>query len=144
MTLSYLADIVTLIAGAMTILGLSGLLSWSYFHKNESPLSERVLTIFAYSIKTSLACVLTYYAYWLWSWFYLWLLVDFWGSALHMAKFYWNQEEAPRYLFAYFFSLALFVPLYVSSVIALYSSSFVPIKRLAVAIFKKNSESSNK
>lgn len=57
MDLDYVADVVSIIAGTMTILGISGIVSLSLFTKRESLLSNRVLSVFAMSVKIFLCLV---------------------------------------------------------------------------------------
>lgn len=55
--LSFIADVVGVISGTMAIIGLGGLLSWSFFRERAEPLPNAVLGVFVYSLKTGL-CLL--------------------------------------------------------------------------------------
>ena len=56
--LNYYADIIGIISGLMSIVGISGILGWSIFRKGKSPLANTILQIFAYSIKIFLCIIL--------------------------------------------------------------------------------------
>jgi hypothetical protein len=49
-----LANLITIIAGVMTIFGIGGLVSWSIFHRDRSGLAEHVVQICSYSLKVFL------------------------------------------------------------------------------------------
>jgi len=56
--LSYYADIIGIVSGVMSIVGISGILGWSIFGKGKNPLSRTILMFFAYSVKAFLCIVL--------------------------------------------------------------------------------------
>ena len=49
--LSYWADIISIVSGGMTILGISGILTSSLVKKGETPFSNSVIRVLAYSIR---------------------------------------------------------------------------------------------
>lgn len=74
--LNLYAAIISIISGSMTILGISGFLSWSFFQRDQNLLASKALEVMAYSIKVFMCIVL----------FFLLLLVFFvpWEAAVSL------------------------------------------------------------
>ena len=137
MTFSKFADIVTVISGLMTILGVSGVVSWGFFARGGSQLARSIVTAFAYSIKTAVAGLLLGPAYWMWFEIHTFTLVLLNGS-LHMAFLYWDAERPLSYVAAYAVSLAIVVPIFLVAVTCIYKSSMAPVKQLFAALRGKS------
>ncbi|MCB0450967.1 MAG: hypothetical protein KDC97_12695 [Confluentibacter sp.] len=133
--LSGIADIITIIAGTMTILGVSGLVTWSFFKEKKGGFPEIILSIFVYSIKTALCLViLPVMALIL---FFPWMIaVGFSGGDINAFPFSGREFPLGNYIGTLVISM-LAVPLYVliSASIYLWSPSpFIKFYR----IFSRN------
>ena len=55
--LQTIANIISIIAGIITILGIGGIVTWSLSKKGKSQFSDTVLSVFSYGIKT-VSCII--------------------------------------------------------------------------------------
>lgn len=127
--LSFIADIVGIVTGFMTLLGIGGIFTWSVFNKKNSPLSERVWEIFGYSIKTFLCLFLTAALYQP-----FWLLVSFAAVIFGDGSMKGLQEaiaiRSVPYMLGAVVLGSLFLPLWVTLCMCIYTWSFSPLMRL--------------
>ena len=133
--ISNIADIITIIAGTMTILGISGFLTWSMFKEKNGLLSDKLLSIFSYSIKCALCLAILPF---------IGLLVFFpWIFAVSLAGgdtsgFPFSGRELPlgNYIGTFIIAL-LIVPIYVVICSCILEWSFMPLSRFAKAFSRK-------
>jgi len=126
---SNFADIITVVSGIMTILGVSGFLTWSIFKGKDGLLSEKLLSIFAYSVKSaiciSLLPILAMLLYFPWMFF-----VGFAGGDINATPFSGRAWPIANYVGTTV--LALFVvPAYVVICACIFEWSFDPLGRFA-------------
>jgi hypothetical protein len=139
MNWDFLSKAIAITADIMTIIGLSGILTWSIFHK-ESRLADKVLEIFAYSIKTFFCLII-------FSVFYLIFIVLFaysrlfltglTGVSADMSNFWWSSKDSIGVLLAYLIAGLIAIPLFIISCACIFQWSFNPFKGL-LSKFKRN------
>lgn len=112
--LSYIADIVSLIAGSMTILGIGGVVTWSFARNRPSQFNEKVITIFSYSTKIFLCVV----AAWpilmpasIAKFMLLMFIRDIFEVEIKLDPF-WDSGHPLPYLAVYIFISLLAIPIY--------------------------------
>ena len=147
--LSFMADVLGIISGVLAILGVGGLLSWSVFHRGTA-LSEKVLVVFAYALKTFLCIALLG--------FMLIQASQFWDQAVYFLggddswyKLVPTEEEhifnqVRKSMFEMYFSvenvistiitLAGLIPIYIILVACIYRWSLEPLRALWNALRK--------
>ncbi len=52
------ADVISVISGIMTILGVSGLVTWGFFTEQRGTLAENAISVFALSVKVGVCALL--------------------------------------------------------------------------------------
>jgi hypothetical protein len=126
-TLSNIADIVTLVAGGMTILGVGGLVTWSFFKDGKDGFSSVILTVFSYSIKTALclAIIPFMFAIMILPWIFA---VAFAGGDTATSPFSHDTWPLGNYI-GTSVVLLFAVPVYFLICSCIYTWSFRPFKR---------------
>ncbi len=143
MTLGWIANIVSIIAGAMTILGLGGLITWSAFRPGvKTPLQETVLGVAAMALKFGFCLVIG---------------VPFamgWGAAFSMMVImvagmlafpvvdlgrqpWWDAAFPAPYVVAWVVPSLVFMPLYIVAAMCLLSRSLQPARGLWRALNRR-------
>lgn len=133
--LQTIANIISIIAGLITILGIGGIVSWSIFKKSRPQWSDTVLSVFSYGIKTAWCITLgaiTLSIYLSIAWFIL---------ATEEALFFdsaWWQNAKFLFEIAVYLVLAVFhMPIYLVLCSCIYKSSWGPWQRFWEILFKK-------
>ncbi|MDX6559124.1 MAG: hypothetical protein QOF72_2173 [Blastocatellia bacterium] len=133
--LSLTANIISIVSGFITILGIGGIVSWSIFGKDRGAFQRKVALIFAFSLKTAFCLIVL-------------SLVGFFALLIHViiigfsrgltsSTFYWDAQNPTFYLISYGFQILFLLPLYLILCSCIYEWSFEPLKRLTSA-FNKN------
>jgi hypothetical protein len=125
MTFSEFADWVTIVSGAMTIMGIGGLFSWGIFGRDRNELSATVFQIFAYSWKTGLCLLLLVPLYFIWHLLYRELLTIVTKGFLY-DDYYWNSLYPIRYSAAYLTTALILFPVYCLCCLSVYRCSISP------------------
>ncbi|SRR6266436_1856475 len=135
--LSLTANIISIISGFITILGIGGIVSWSLSTKDRGPFQRKVAAVLAFSLKTAF-CIfllgvmaipaLTIHA----------IMVGF-PHNLGGANFFWDSAGQGYYIASYIFQGLLLLPLYLGLCFSIYEWSFDPFKRLWKAIKRDKS-----
>jgi len=134
--ISQIANLITIISGTMTILGVSGFLTWSIFSGKDGLLSERLLSIFAYSIKSAMCLAVIPFIGMLI--FFPWIFaVGFAGGDPNLLPF--SGKEFPIGNYIGTFIIAMFsVPAYIILCSCIFEWSFKPISRFVKTFSKKD------
>lgn len=131
--ISYFADIVSIIAGLMTMLGIGGIVTWSLSKKHRSTFDDRVVSIAVYSAKIFL-CMLPLWLYPIYREIVLpisgALLRDGFGMDIGSWPYqmWWDKEHPAPYLICHIFFGLIIVPLYYLFCKSLFQWSLRPIK----------------
>lgn len=130
--LQTIANIISIIAGIITILGIGGILTWSLSRKGKTQWSENVLSVFSYGIKTAL-CII-WGGIMLWVYLMITSMITFTSArplnAPVLWQFYFNL--------AVYFVLAVFaVPIYLVLCSCIYKSSWDPWQRFLEIFYKR-------
>jgi len=137
--LQTIANIISIIAGLITILGIGGIVSWSIFKKSRTQWSDTVLSVFSYGVKTAWCITLgaiTLSIYLFIAWFILAML----QAILYESA--WGQNAKFRFEIAVYLVLVVFhIPIYLVLCSCIYKSSWGPWQRFwEILIKKKNLE----
>ena len=124
-----IVNVVSLVSGTMTIFGLSGLVTWSLFKKERGYFDNKVLSIFAFSIKSFLCSILLLIMYGLSAFPYGFVIMLYKGH-LGADFFYWDEKAPIVYILAYLFAALLAVPIFCILATCIYSWSLRPIVKL--------------
>ena len=131
--LAFIADILGIITGVMTILGLGGILSWGLLRRHDSPLSDRMLEIFGYSVKTFICIVLTFILFQLF-WQFTSLASAAFGDGTYRDLQGAIAIASVPYALGALVSGLLFLPLWVVLCVCVYTWSFSPLIRFGKMI----------
>lgn len=126
---AFWADVVTVISGAFTILGVSGVLSWSLFGHGPTAFTRLVLTISAFSIKSFFCLVLLGVAFALIGAGQVVLALAFKGEAV-----YWEKDHPLPHVGAWLILLMPTLPFCVAFCLCIYQSSWHPIVQLWIGL----------
>ncbi|MFZ4552142.1 MAG: hypothetical protein ACOYNB_09990 [Aquabacterium sp.] len=129
------ATVIGTVADVMTLFGVSGFFTWSFVRKatQGKPLPDIGVAIFAYSIKvffsvvaTSILLLLAYGLH---------FFIVLYGSGHYGGEDgLWNPQKMWSYVFAYFMTGALFIPLISLTVSSIFVWSLRPFKDLWAAL----------
>ena len=123
------ANVISVIAGLMTILGIGGLISWSFFRKERGTSADNTISVFAFAIKTGLCLLL------------LWPFAALF-TALHVIvvlslgpdsigpddPFLWDPKHAFAFSVSYILNLLIVAPLYFLVFACIYIGSIRPFR----------------
>jgi len=130
--LQKIANIISIIAGIITILGIGGIVTWSLSKKGKTQWSNTVLSVFSYGIKTAFCIILGAMSLWIYLIITSMITVT---SEAPVNEPVWRQFY---FNFAVYFVLAVFpVSIYLVLCSCIYKSSWDPWQRLWEIVFKK-------
>lgn len=142
MQISFIADILGITSSIMAIIGLGGFLSWSVFKGGTNRLSETVLSIFAYAIKTALCLILGFLTFVLG--FFLKEILQYGLVEMIISTIggigigtYDETVRNPSIWISYATAAILLTPSYLLSCFSIYTWSIEPWKRF-FAVFRNN------
>ncbi len=125
---SLVADILGVVTGVMALLGVSGLLGWSVFDRRKSLLSDWVLLVAGYSVKTAV-CVALSFGFFQLFWLLTPLIAALFGDAKHRdLQAAVVAGNLPHTVGALVAGLLL-APVWAVLCTCVYSSSLAPIQR---------------
>jgi hypothetical protein len=115
--LQLIGNMVSVIADAMTLIGLGGILTWGFVRKGSSRFADQIVDVFFFSIRLFLLFPITLIFLFLGSVPYLFaylILRDAFGLITGDAPLYWDQAPPIGYLTAYLIAGLVVVPLYLT------------------------------
>lgn len=125
---SQIADVISIIAGLMTIIGLSGLLSWSFFKKARGNIIDDSISIFVMAFKSGLCILLLWFfampAYFL----HIFVVLSLGLGHIGGTDFFWRDGDWYAYVASYLIGTLIWVPLYVLSCSSIFVGSIKPFK----------------
>ena len=125
---SQIADVISIIAGLMTIIGLSGLLSWSFFKKARGNIVDDSISIFAMAFKSGLCILLLWFfampAYLL----HIFVVLSLGKGHMAGTDFFWGETDWYAYVASYLIGTLIWVPLFVLSCSSIFAGSIKPFK----------------
>jgi hypothetical protein len=134
--LNLTANIISIISGVITILGIGGIVSWSLFSKERRPFQQKVAAVLAFALKTGF-CLVTL-GLLAWPAFLVYgTILAFSAKDVSSSTLFWNSSEPVQYVVAYIVIGLLFLPLYLVLCSTIYEWSFEPFRRLAKAFRKQ-------
>lgn len=125
---SQIADVVSVIAGLMTIFGLSGLMSWSFFKKSKGDMADNSITIFVMAFKSGI-CILLLWLFAIPVFFlHIFIVLTVGKGCVGGENFFWADNEWYAYIASYLIGILIWIPLYILSCSAIFAGSLVPFK----------------
>ena len=135
-TIDQLANIITIISGSMTMLGISGIVTWGLFKRKKYQLAEKIIVISTYSIKCFLCTILLLIMVMVFKLLYIGL------ALLLTGKFYatsWHPFSDIRHLICYLTVSIFTMPIYMMLCLCIYDWSLHPIKKM-IKLLKRQKE----
>ena len=126
------ANWISIIAGFFTILGLSGIVTWSVFKKEKSQWATTVLSSFNYSMKTAICLILAARLGGIYVLLYSFSMVMLKGDA---SPLWWESDKAIFHIIPHFILSAIAIPFYLILCACIYKFSIEPIQRF-IEIFR--------
>jgi hypothetical protein len=123
-----IADVISVIAGLMTIFGFGGFLSWSFFRKDKGTLADNSISVFAFSVKTGICFLLLWPMSALFFGLHIFVVLSLGRGSIGGADFFWNSGYPFAYLASYALAVLLLVPLYIILSACIYTGSFAPFR----------------
>lgn len=128
MEIDEIANVVSLIAGLMTIFGIGGLFSWSLVRKSNESLPDATISIFAMSLKLGI-CILLLWIFALPAHFlHIFVVLTLGKGRMGGADFYWGGEDWYAYIASYLIGFLVWIPTYLILCACTFSWSFTPVK----------------
>jgi len=125
--LSLIADWVSIIAGIMTVIGISGIVTWSIGRHLTNTMANRIFAISIQMLKIGLILLFLFILFFLWQTFYGILLVIAKGNS---HNFYWDPNKPIPHILTYLISGLIFLFFSISGSFCIYLGSISPIKNL--------------
>ena len=136
MTLGLIADMVSIVAGAMTILGIGGLVTWSALRRGgRSPFQEAVLGVAATSLKVGFSLIMLAPFAMIWGTAFQ-LIVIMVAGMLHsyvvdlIRQPWWDPAIPVPYIAAWLVPSLVLLPLYVVTTMCILTWSAEPARGL--------------
>jgi len=143
MELSYFADIVTIISGFMTIIGISGVVTWSLTRNSKTLLEERIVAVFVISVKCFI-CILLAVPLYLISYFILGFIIvflrDIFDEYNSAYSWWWSKDHPAAYTVAYIVAFLPSVPIWLLTCKSIIDWSFEPFKYFYVKFTNSSKE----
>src|SRR5471030_2245714 len=136
-TLTYLSTLVSLVSGAMTILGVSGLLTWSLTDKKRGTFDDNVIGVMAATTKLAIAVVVLLVGAGIGFITHFFVLLLAKGSITASDNIYWDDAFAGAHIAGYAAAVILWLPLVVLCVSSVFSWSLSPFVRFYRALSNK-------
>ena len=130
--LQTIANIISIIAGIITILGIGGIVTWSLSKKGKSQFSDTVLSVFSYGIKTASCIILGAIILWIYLIITSIITVSSEGPVNKPVWWYFYFNLA-----VYFVPAVFLVPTYSVVCSCIYKSSWDPWQRFLEILFRK-------
>ncbi len=127
-TFADVADVISVVAGLMTILGVGGLVSWSFIQKQRGTLADNSVSIFAFSVKTGLCILLLWPTSLVFFALHVFVVLSLGPGVISGSDFFWHPEHPLAYLASYVLNVLLWVPLYILLCACTYTWSFGPFR----------------
>jgi hypothetical protein len=134
--LSDVANVISVISGLMTILGIGGLISWGFLKKDRDTLAANLVSIFAFSVKTGLCLLLLWPLVPVVFMLHSMIVLTLGPDQMASGSFLWNSDFPIAYCASYLINAILWVPLYLLLCACIYSWSFRPF-RLFSRLFRR-------
>jgi hypothetical protein len=124
--LHLIADIVGIVSGTFTIVGISGIVTWSLFGQGRSPLQETILDIAIFSIKSFLCLVLAFLFVVIFQFVGVFAIMIFTGNSISTGFFLWDAAHPIPYIAGYAVEALPALPLYVLCCLCIFQGSMEP------------------
>ncbi len=139
MTIDKIADWFSIVAGSMTILGLSGVVSWGIGKHFSNAIANKVYQISLSVFKLGLSFLLLFIIFFIWKFFYGEMIIfskDTWANG----TFYWDTNYPIPHLVCYAVTIPIFSFLYVICALCIVMGSLSPFKSIPQKWRNKNIE----
>jgi hypothetical protein len=128
------ADVMGIITGVMAILGLGGILTWSYYGEQKQTFQETIWAVFGFSVRLFFALLLAIpeliLAFYVFGFFVL-LTGGQWAEGL------WDSSRPVGYVFAYAIAGVPSLALISASVMSVLTWSLDPARNLIRAVIRR-------
>jgi len=139
MTLDKIADWITIIAGSMTILGLSGVVSWGIGKHFSSAAANRIYQISLSVLKFGLSFLLLFIVFFIWQFCYGELVLLAKGSYSH-GTFYWDINHPIPHIVCYTITIPIFLFIFIACALCVVMGSLSPFTAIPKKWRNKNIE----
>jgi hypothetical protein len=130
--LNFIRNSISLLADVMTIIGITGITSWSLFSKDREPFQDKVAGIFAYSLKSAF-CLILFIVLLGASKLVLEFFVVLVNGHISFDTQYWNAAEPLGYVIGYLVLLLVMLPVFLVISVTIYTWSLHPFRRVKSA-----------
>lgn len=129
MDLNLISTIVSIVSGLMTILGISGVVTWGFKNTETRPGADSIIIIFVYSIKffinTIILAVLSLLAYMM----NFGVVLVLKGHIQAESNEYWEKGYEFQHILSYLIVALLFIPMFLLLSATVYQWSFSPFNK---------------
>ncbi len=133
-TISQFANIISIISGAMTILGISGIVTWGLFKREEELLANKIIAVSTYSVKCFLCIILLFTIIIMFKVLYIEFVLLLTGKFIETS---WHPFTDLIHSICYITISLFIIPLYVILCLCIYSWSLLPIRKFIKLLKKK-------
>ena len=118
-------EVVDLIAGLMTIIGISGVVTWSLTSSNK--LADGIAGFAAHCLRITIFIFLIGPFFWMWVALYPWVFMRFSGGSFSYVEFLWNSQDPFKSIVSYVVSVPIVLALYLLTCLVIYYWSLRPL-----------------
>ena len=138
MTFGDVANVISVVSGLMTILGIGGIVSWSLVTVERGSLAQNTISVFAAAVKTGLCALSLWPAFMLFAATHIFVVLSLGPGVVGGQNFFWDSSHPAAFAFSYLLNTSLWVPVYTLACACIFTWSFGPL-RLFVSTFRRGS-----
>ncbi len=127
-SVSWVADIVSIFAGLMTIIGLGGVVTWSFTRKGRQDFADTTISVFALSVKIATCGVLLWILALPAALLHMIIVASLGDGSFLFTEYFWASEKWYAYIVSYLLALLIWVPVFLLTCACIFSWSVVPLK----------------
>ncbi|OCH70095.1 hypothetical protein [Vibrio splendidus] len=129
MEVSDFANIISIVSGLMTLLGVGGFFSWSIYDKSKEPdLSGKAISIFAYSVKFGLCILVLLLMLLPVHLCHISIVLAIGNGSIGSSTMYWSEGNWYAYVVSYIIIVSIWLPIYLLLTASVFHWSFSPFK----------------
>ena len=132
--LSDVADVISLISGIMTILGISGFITWGLFSEQRGNLADDAISVFALSLKAGICVLLLWPMAVLFFVLHIFVVLSMGPGAIDGGTMFWNAAYPVAYFVSYLVNTLVWVPLYAILCACVFAWSLKPFATFWAAL----------
>ncbi len=134
LTLGDVANVISVIPRMMTILGITGVVTWGLFSQQRGSFAQNTISVFATSVKMGLCVLLLWPTSALFFALHIFVVLSLGPGSIADGEMFWRPDYPVVYVVSYLLNTVLWVPLYALMCACIFTWSFRPFRTFWLAL----------